>query len=385
MTKETAEFNKFFKLDDVVLASEKSKFNLFRISWKMFDFCPYACPYCYMADLVKRAKLEKELPTIETLIERAKNINNYIKFRGKDKIKLHLIGGEVTYYNLIPILDEIKTINNIQIVSNFYRDFDYWKNLIDYLNTRNIKISFSASLHLSAINTPEKEKDFCEKAIQINDYLQKNIQNPYIFVVKMVSTNDTIDKFFKISDYLTSHGVRSLISVARNSDQIIVSPLSDEIYKKIDDKNSRLDIGKKVGYQIRFKDGTSSVYKSSIQAITHCDKGTLDFTGFTCDAGLHGIRVLEDGRLLGGHCTLLFNYGTIGYIDKPETWLKEEDIKPFICTTHFKNKDGQPAGHPCTGCHYTINERPEKPVKLPNYYQIWLDHGKPDIGTVYMS
>ena len=119
-----------FWLKDVYYVERGDK-NVFKISWKMTDYCPYSCSYCYMSDAVEKARAKKDNPTQEQCELIASQFDKYLETHAKPEqtVWLHLIGGEVAIFDLIGILDKIKRLNHISIATNLYRPLEYWKKL----------------------------------------------------------------------------------------------------------------------------------------------------------------------------------------------------------------------------------------------------------------
>ena len=123
--------------------------DFFDISWKMTKWCNYRCPYCYMRDF-----LTKQTP-FETVLQIASKIDTLVPKTAK-YINLHLIGGEVTYYDLIKVLQCIKTkINTIQIITNFSNTEEYYGKLISYILSIGAIPSICCSIHTTQIKDRE--------------------------------------------------------------------------------------------------------------------------------------------------------------------------------------------------------------------------------------
>lgn len=77
-------------------------------------------------------------PEIE-IIASAKKINTLIKECHDKPLMLTLLGGEITYYNLIKILDEFNcNITKIVLTTNFSQRLSYFKELYNYCKDRKI-------------------------------------------------------------------------------------------------------------------------------------------------------------------------------------------------------------------------------------------------------
>ena len=82
-------------MDDIVEIIRND--DTFKISWKMTNWCNYRCSYCYMSKSV--SETITNTPT-EHLLKIAGELDNIIKKQANGRnITLHLIGGEVGYFD----------------------------------------------------------------------------------------------------------------------------------------------------------------------------------------------------------------------------------------------------------------------------------------------
>lgn len=148
--------------------------SLFKISWQVTKWCNYRCSYCInfpekkvnSEALENFRLLEKKHPTIDTLLQKAEEINNYINTIKKD-VQLDLIGGEVTFIDWIKIFSEKITTNKllaVKITTNLSNKLEYYENLKKYFESRNIQFILSVSMHASQIKDFD---NFCMKAIKV--------------------------------------------------------------------------------------------------------------------------------------------------------------------------------------------------------------------------
>lgn len=139
------------------------------ISWQMTYWCNYKCEYC----IQRRTKnVDRTFPNMPFLCEQASKINNAIEASDVTNFKLSLIGGEITYIDLKYLFDNYLTsskISRVHITTNLSRDIDYFIDIKNYFNQKNIKVKISPSLHLTQIKNLD---DFINKA----KYLKSRVE-----------------------------------------------------------------------------------------------------------------------------------------------------------------------------------------------------------------
>ncbi|MBQ5999270.1 MAG: hypothetical protein IJL70_07365 [Treponema sp.] len=154
--------------------------NLFFIKWRLTHECNLACSYC--AHKIFRLPYKKNDAEQIHLCEIAGQISKLIDKVKQDKVKIDLVGGEVTLFELEDILRNLTTkkLFRIQITTNFMRDKDYYISLADYLKSRDIELSLTASFHCEFTDMDK----YFEKVKAIKDKCT-------IFCSEMVSTADS--------------------------------------------------------------------------------------------------------------------------------------------------------------------------------------------------
>ena len=92
----------------------------------------------------------------------AKKINQFLQNQKIDKpIRLKLMGGEITYYNLEEIIDQFDNISQVDFITNFSRDLEYFKSLYTYCANKGIRLKIYYSEH------PENESYYLQKFLEL--------------------------------------------------------------------------------------------------------------------------------------------------------------------------------------------------------------------------
>ena len=137
---------------------QKDYENFITFRWMLTKWCNYNCSYCNQVKGEKTAE--------EKLIEDAVKINELVK-GFETPVKIRLLGGEISFYNLPELLDKITADNfkSLVITTNFSNDFSVYEELKAYCNGRNISLLINCSYH-DAVTIQE----YVEKVELIKDY-----------------------------------------------------------------------------------------------------------------------------------------------------------------------------------------------------------------------
>ena len=305
------------KMDDIVEVIRND--NTFKISWKMTNWCNYRCSYCYMSKSVSETITNTPM---EHLLKIANEINNIIEKQANGRnITLHLIGGEVGYFDLIKILDCIKSkqLSQVIIATNFSSSIKYWYKLLQYCNNRNCWLNIIASLHIEQCNI----EDFIKKVKTMGKHAR----------IKCVINDNNIKQYKEIFSNLK--GIVIQPTLERNSDNEN-SSITKETKEYIDYLNSKLDKSIVPYYYVITKSGKRIPFYSNIEMINNIEGGGFDPEGFECTAGLDGVRIDVDGSLRRAGCQ---------WCGKKENWLGNLitgeytlPTEPIICHTTIDHK-----------------------------------------------
>ena len=365
-------------MDDILYIDKlHSERHVFRISWKMTNSCPYSCSYCYMHDAVEKARICRDDPAQEDAEEIASHFDEMIeKLSGKGElIQLHIIGGEVSQFDLVRVIGKIRSarLRQIIVATNLYRNEDYWRRLKDYCAGRGIKVKYIASFHLEMLRTEEERKRFIDKAMLLGAQ------------VKAVVNDSNLKEYLPYFSRLASAGCEIEITVERQKENSCRG-LSDENQRIVDGiRHYQFAIRKekiqeyRPYYIVTLKDGRKISYSSNIALIDSIKEGALDPTGFWCTAGMHNVRINKSGELLRSACRLCSMYFKNGNIRNPESYKKITE--PIVCKTTEAGKDHKYLTKYCTCFNNTsmcrIGYNPETgaydkdcAVEIPDYHKM---------------
>lgn len=176
------------------------------IKWRITHSCNIGCSYCIQARKWRKPEdIKKEQENIELL---ADDINKIIeKHPEKEYIKLQLIGGEVSIFDLKSLLNHFSRLNKLTITTNMIRDIEYFIDLTEYCKSRNIDLHVSCSFHEEFIDLDS----FIEKVKTLENYnVSVNAE-----MVSVENNQDLVKEFIeKISatdlDYMVDKDMRGI-------------------------------------------------------------------------------------------------------------------------------------------------------------------------------
>lgn len=307
------------KMDDILLVEKPV--NNFRISWKMTNWCNYRCKYCYMSSQVRAAQKQDSLEFLKSI---SSKIDRLIELSAKGrKVVLHLIGGEVGYYDLISVLDEIKSpqLKAVIIPTNFSNSIDYWRKLKDYCHNRDIRCNIVASLHLTECNIDE----FVDKCKKLDVH------------VKCVISPENVKQYRPILDDLLANGNVVEPTIERYDNNKCRQDFEEDDWNWILHLNDEL-AKRHTYYIVTTKDGQRHKYGSNIAFINDIDIGGFDPNGWMCSCGEDNLRIDQIGRLLRGGCRHCYIHPLGSLFD--ESTYEKLPLKPWICNTNEEDDKG---------------------------------------------
>lgn len=248
------------------------------IKWRLTDLCSIHCSYCGRRNHTISKWSKDQLQSEEDkLVEVATEISRMINRTNFNKVRLELIGGEVTVFNLIRIISNIDSdkIKSIRLTSNTIKSENYYIELADYLHSRGIEVSICFSLH-SEFQSIDRYFNKIEKLIGKIDILTCEIPS---LATNQDLCREFIDRCEKLNvNYLVDADIRNRAKQDRLNGLITDS--------KSINKNNR--------YQITFTDGSSKLYSSRSQFLT--------------DKSIDENKDLKYIHTDGMYCTNSYNY-----------------------------------------------------------------------------
>lgn len=313
---------------DKIIKYREEGLRSIKISWKMTEWCNYQCAYCYMAD-----KITTELsPSQEEIESVACGINGLIN-KIERPAHLQLIGGEPSLYNIVKALENIDSefLKSMIMVTNFSKPYEYYKEIVDYCNSRKIALKFNASFHIEELDKRKGVRPFIEKAIALKKYLS----------VKVMINEDNKEWYRPYLDKLLFASVPLCCGTVRDSDNKCIE--SSDILEFVQKYNDgSLKRNKETPYvQCIDVYGNVHDYYSSTQIMEDIEGGFKP-TGFRCTVGVDCLRILPNGDLRRGGCKQ-------GFKPRLGNVLGEYTIptEPIICQSERN----------CSLCYFTDIER----------------------------
>ena len=280
----------------------------FTVSWKMTQWCNQKCSYCYQK--------HTEWIDYSKICATADLLNRVLDKLNLD-LDLQFVGGEITYYDLIDLLDnhlKSKNLKKITIITNFSRDINYFNNLSNYCTNRGIKFNIVISYH----DEYTTFKDLMEKIIKLNKEIwishinvvvtnQNYLELKKDFIEIKNWNNELSNLFFKKVQILKDqNGLNQLAEKEFNS-------LLEEFQKGVDN------------WEVIFEDNNETkLNRSKCQALNQ------SYFSYNCTRVL---RLDLDGRFKAGTC---HNLNTPAKVDIHEFLNKSREEILSFCTSKCK-------------------------------------------------
>lgn len=279
--------------------------NYFNLTYNVTKCCNYHCPYCMQGNKPKK-------DTNPILIERiSKEINKVIctlKQQGKN-IDFHLIGGEVTIYDIKELILKNINLENIyrfSMVTNLSRSVNYYRELFEYLIENKVNIRIKASFHPTEIS----EEEFLDKIKKLKKY---NI------IVSLLITKEKFYNIYKFYKELLKNKIEVSVSVEReNGVSINIAYLTSE-EKNIISKD-------KCKFHVLYDNGSKKILTK--YELLNNIKTT---SGYICDINSNKLLIGSRGEIKNC-CSQQNNTGTIFTFKSNEQLIKCKTNKP--CTLY---------------------------------------------------
>lgn len=185
-----------------------------------------------------------------------------------------------------------------------------------------------------------------KKAMRLEQCDKDEFVNKAIAVkakVKCVVNSKNISVYKPYFEKLREAGIRIEATVERDNENSC-EQLQGEDLEYVNKLNEELQSNSKPYFVVTTKDGVQHEFPTNIAFINSIDIGGYDPDGFLCTAGLDGIRINQEGKLLRAgcrHATMLRDIGDIlGEYKLPTL--------PIICKTLEAGKDGIVKHKMCT-------------------------------------
>lgn len=265
---------KFSKEDIKSILATKNKFH--KLAWQPTKWCNYRCEYCIQG----QNNYKNKLAPFEELSKHADRINSAIEKLDKD-CALFLIGGEVTYIDLVRIFKEhlnSKRIKQIHITTNLSRCEKWWDEFSTYCKENDIELIISASLHITQV---KKIDEFINKA------------KKFASTVSVVINDNNYELVKNALEKLVASGYNNKIVVNIDRHNTEVNSKSEKIQKLVE-KYSYISPNKQL--LVTLKSGeTIEMSKAELQEALN---GNMDLSGFKCTTWAR----YRDGIIRRGGC-----------------------------------------------------------------------------------
>ncbi len=301
-----------------IVSIEKDQIRQFSVSWKMTQWCNQKCSYCFQK--------HTEWIDYSKICTTADLLNQVLDKIDLD-IDLQLVGGEITYYNLIDLLDNhltSKNLKTITLITNFSRDIYFFNKLSEYCINRGVTFSIVVSYH----DEYTSFRDLMEKIIKLN----KDIRLVHINVVVTNQNYSELKKdFIEIKNWNNELSDLFFKKVQILKDQNGLSILAEKEFKALLEEFQKCDDN----WTIIFKDNTKTKLNRS-----KCQVLNQSYFSYNCTRVL---RLDLDNKFKAGTC---YNLNTPAKVDIHEFLNKSKEEILEFCTSKCKQ-------YKCNLCGFT--------------------------------
>lgn len=134
----------------IKIKQDMGEYNFF-IKWRMTWMCNLLCPYCIRTKgkTLKPIEEQRKEFEFEKLKQTAVDLSRIIDNITFDNIKVELIGGEVTIFDLVEILKGFTTKKHVtfHLTSNMSQTAEYYTELADFIKSKGYELSITCSYH----------------------------------------------------------------------------------------------------------------------------------------------------------------------------------------------------------------------------------------------
>lgn len=241
------------------------------IKWRLTECCDYQCSYCIRRLMTRKTSvLEEDIEQCKKAVPYLIKIIDGLTQRTNQKVKIDLIGGEVSLLNLKELLDMVQTenLNKINITTNLSVGAEYFLDLAQYLSSRNITFSLCCSFHPEFTDLDS----FFYEAVKLKD-------KGFHFKVETVITeiNTQVDAFIE------------------RAEQEGISYMAEEDLKNPDYTGKNVRSSKpNVRYHIYDKEGNVTEYRTRNEFILQYDYAAFPTTGYYCSRDYAYVYIEKD-------------------------------------------------------------------------------------------
>ena len=308
-----------YRNEDILEIKDIQK-QYFLLTWKMTGWCNYHCPYCINSSY--RTDYNNWKPE-EEILKLAERLNYLLRYNNVTlPIKLKLIGGEVTFYNLCSVLDKFDRLDKLLITTNFSNSLNYYQTLYSYCNSRGIELILILSKH-------EQNKDFTSKVVELTNWCKEsNFKTPQVsFVV-------TPEFDFSQLNYYEQNGISNIKLIVEKLEDNSMAKLSEEQNKLLVNYTNKYNKSKNPTYKVLFKDGHEESFSNVYQFLNQLDCGGFLRNNYFCNAGSNMVTLGYDNNLWLNKCFKLKDC-CLGSVWNDITF----NDKPILCTLNKDDKD----------------------------------------------
>lgn len=222
------------------------------IKWRLTDICNYHCSYCIRRDFIQsESNLIYDFATCLDAADDVIRIAEELYTINKKKVKIDLIGGEISLFKdlgiLLNKLYESYPIAKINITTNLSKPAEYFLKLNEIATSHNKVLSMTASFHYEYADLDT----FIEKAKVLNEALGNNFKCETV----ITNGNEQVEDFIKKCEEINCHYMceEDLLDTSKRGEKIRNYKVGDR-------------------YLVIFDDGTEKTYPTRNEVLKQFGK-----------------------------------------------------------------------------------------------------------------
>lgn len=232
------------------------------IKWRVTHNCNFSCSYCIQKYCVSQPEVWGTLEEDEArCLEASSDVSRIMDEMQATSIKLDIIGGEVTLFDLETLISKITStkLKKVYIITNLHKSVEYFESLANALKARDCTLEICASWHAEYLTFDV----YCEKLLAL-----KEIDNIKIKCEK-VNTGSNTEEIEKLKTFCEENEINYLIDVDTTFSRTAVNARRCGTLKSYSKKDH-------ARFELYKDDGTTETVMSQNELITGQIESAVD-------------------------------------------------------------------------------------------------------------
>ena len=301
------------KSEDIVKIENNIYNRRFVVRWQLTLWCNYRCPGCIQKHDVKTYPWRPQ-SEIDALVDNFNDLmDDYVMPYCREhhyKTELRIVGGEISYYDLIDFFSQInlRNFDHMMIMTNFSNNIKYYIDVANYVKRHNVRLTYNISYH-----PPAGDADaFVQKLLKLHDYGIRFKTDTFV-------TEETFNERF-VQLMIENNLKLSLdrMKLTGTKEAVELSPEHMELVRLM---NSRFVADEQsAGVMVTFKDDTVQKYRSLTTLADEIENG-FDSNGCYCSLGRNFLTINSRNQIFRTQCRAISRETkSVGLLNDKSTW-----------------------------------------------------------------